>query len=138
MPTNNTSPKLQVFLCSPSFFFPPLQLSPMVAMLPICSRDTVFFYFPCRFNPCMSLLGIFKIFILYKIKLSKNHYNYIFKIHIMYLNLLFYLPLEALKLPIHLMSSFSLRKQAKKKKKMVGQLKYKQYKKATCIYLVKT
>ena len=48
---------LYFFLCSPPFLSPALQPSPMVPMLPIYSGDLVFFYFPCRLDLCMSLLG---------------------------------------------------------------------------------
>ena len=34
-----------------------LPSSPMVPMLPIYSGDLVIFYFPCRLDPSMSLLG---------------------------------------------------------------------------------
>ena len=49
--------ELYIFLCSPPFLSPPLLPSPLVLMLLIYSGDLDFSYFPCRLNPCMSLLG---------------------------------------------------------------------------------
>ena len=59
--------ELYIFLWSLPYFSPLLQPSPKVPMplqpslkvplLPIYSRDLVFFYFPCRLDLCMSLLG---------------------------------------------------------------------------------
>ena len=46
-----------IILCSPLCLSPPLQPSPMVPMLPIYSGDLLFLYFPCRLDPCTSLLG---------------------------------------------------------------------------------
>ena len=61
--------ELYIFLWSLPYFSPLLQPSPKVPMplqpslkvplLPIYSRDLVFFYFPCRLDLCMSLLGSF-------------------------------------------------------------------------------
>ena len=42
------------FLCSLPFLPPNLLPS---LMIPIYSEDLVFFYFPCRLGPCISLLG---------------------------------------------------------------------------------
>ena len=49
--------ELYIFLCSPPWLTLPLQPSHMPPMLPICSGDLIFFYFPCRLDLCMSLLG---------------------------------------------------------------------------------
>ena len=48
--------ELYIFLSS-SCLSLNLQPSPKVPMLPVYSRDLVFFYFPCRLDLCMSLLG---------------------------------------------------------------------------------
>ena len=48
--------ELHIFLCSPPLLSPSFQPSSKVPMLLIYSGDHVFFYFPCRFDPCMSLL----------------------------------------------------------------------------------
>ena len=48
---------LYLFICSLSYLSPPIQPSSMVAMFSIYSGDLVFFYFPCRLDSCMPLLG---------------------------------------------------------------------------------
>ena len=55
----NDFTELYIYLCSPSCLSPPLQPSSMVPMLPIYSGDLVFFYFPCRLDPCSHLKGWF-------------------------------------------------------------------------------
>ena len=45
------------FSLLPIFLFSRLLPSPMVPMLPISLEDLVFFYFSCRLDRCMSLLG---------------------------------------------------------------------------------
>ena len=49
--------ELYIFFCFPPCLYLPLQPSPMVSMLSIYSGELVFYYFPRRLDPYMSLLG---------------------------------------------------------------------------------
>ena len=49
--------ELYIFLHSPPYLSPTLLPTPMVSMLSIYSEDLVFFYFSCRLDPRMSVLG---------------------------------------------------------------------------------
>ena len=49
--------KLYIFLCSPLSLHLPFYSLSWFPTPPMYSGDLVFFYFPCRFDPYMSLLG---------------------------------------------------------------------------------